>query len=125
MTAELRADDLHVAFGPDAVVLPDGWIEESSAEDWPVVLAAITGDGATAIWASDHAPVLEEDLGERTALNETFSVVLSPGVQLDLCAGPEVLFDMDLHAIYALLKPDSWNLEKSRYDYSGWASTIA
>lgn len=99
MTAELRADDFHAAFGPDAGVLPDGWIEESNAEDWPVVLAAITGDRAIAIWASDRAPVKERDLRERAALNETFSVVLSPGVQLNFFAGPEVLFDIDLREL--------------------------
>ncbi|MBO0980772.1 hypothetical protein [Microbacterium sp. SD291] len=31
----------------------------------------------------------------------------------------------DCHAFYAILKPDSWNLEKARSNNSGWGSTIA
>ena len=108
MTVPLRADEIQGAFGSEAGVLPDGWIEGSDTSDWPLVVQSIPGDGLVARWFEDGSPVSDGDVGGDSArTNDIFAATLPGGVQVDFFLGDEVMFDIDLRETVSQVAVDA------------------
>lgn len=94
MPGELTLTELRRRLTDDDGVLPDGIVEDSTAQEWTSLLSVIRARGWRAQWLGSASPEVEDE-DERFAEAGTLAVWPVPGVQINFFTGADVVFDFD------------------------------